>query len=258
MFSPKISGDGAALSAFPARDPLSYASRVSECFQEGLSTIENSLGYHGTSIQAIQYLLREGRLPPTTHASCGWLGPPDGESPRGISGPGCFYFMPVAQHFPDHANFEHFVSTRSAISLAGDYARTNAFTHALLEKLNLNFDDSVHYQLCSEIAEAWIEGRTAPEARFHALQMYPQLADDPRLGETRAIAAIRQAKDARGVIIVLERCADQIFSVVNGDVPEDLALDARNGIPLEAIRGIEPRGDAEFDFLDSLCGGIKK
>jgi hypothetical protein len=215
---------------------MTYTQTVIDCFHESLSNPGKSAGYHGTSIQTVRYAILHGRIPSS--------------SPLSVTDtPGRFYFFPNPLHFPNQSRSDTICSTENPIESAKSYAKTNAFIHAVMERLRFSLDDKAQYEACFEVDSRGYYDSTMELIGWIRENHAPVFG---RFSDSALEDAINAATLQKGVILVLDLSVRDILQVCEGDVDTDLSLDAPSGISLDLIRGIKPLGDREFDFLNRL------
>lgn len=189
-------------------------------------TDEGCLGYHGTSIYSIEYVLKSGIFPGATGRTMPKR-PVDPEN-------GDLYFWKI-DHFGDD----------NAFTEAKRYASHIAQRHQLVELLGLDRANYRHIVAAMEFLS------DDPKFRKRylndvGLEMDPDDLEEP----------IAEAYQHQGVIVGISEDAARQFRIVDvGTLFRDdgWRLEANGvGLPFNYIRGIHPLGQLEREFLDSI------
>jgi len=206
--------------------------RVVELFEKGLDDTEDCIGYHGTSLEALQYLIENGHWPVSNLE--GFYGDTPGISfyPRKSQ---FSTFDLLGVNFPD----EKYMAKEAA-----NYAEQIARSHHLLRLLNLPIDDDAMEDNARNIANNSPDDARDPEKEY---RFFLEIVKDKKILDE----AIAKAKKRHGVVIGLSKSALGKGTVQHGD-PGDLRILTPSGVDLSFISGIEPMGQEEFDFLKNL------
>ena len=204
---------------------------VSRAFQKGINPGDASvLGYHGTSMQALEHLLETGHLT-LTKGSAQSFG---GSFYRGrIYG---FHIVPNPENpmvkGMEFRNPLH-MGYKSPMDDALSFARHIAHRHYIIRNQGLKMSRVAHQKAADDI----ISGFSTPE---EATRRVKRGEPDPR------------AIQAGVVLAISERIADRFRIGVGGD-GNDINIETTR-LPAEYIVGIEPADDNAFEWLDSLAG----
>ena len=220
------------------------ASRKTKCselvvrlFQKGIHR-RDSIGVHGTSLQAIEHILQTGRLLPSV----------------GAGNEGQIYIFPNMEH----PQIQHRINTSEikvvsgildendphtfagAMTGATNYAGIKAQEHGILRELGL----PITPESASHAFDYWYERDSAWQA----------IAYFERNGFTREqlIEARKKTLERKGVILSFGTDA---FSFRLRNAARDdhgLRFEAPQGMPARVIEGIEPLGDYEYRFFERL------
>lgn len=199
------------------------------------------VGFHGTSVEALEYLRDHGVL------IAGEGGGPGTEN--------SLYFAPINSQFPKMPKVPKYLGENkmAAFKHAISYAERISQEHNFVTQLGLELEDPKirenamvlveHFQDESPFQEAW---------SFFQKQgiSYEILA--------KALNGCRMRK---GVVLALGK-EIKMYEIKPGDGPEKSPGDYRvvvpEGLPLKTIVGIEPVGQIEWDFLNRFRGRKKK
>jgi hypothetical protein len=204
---------------------------VGEAFRKGINPRDASvLGYHGTSIQALEHLLDTGHLTLTK----GSAQPFGGSFYRGrIYG---FHIVPNPENprvkgmefrNPLHTGYD------SPMDDALSFAKHIAHRHYTIRNLGLKMSRVAHQKAADDI----IGGFSTPD---EAMKRVKRGEPDP------------EAIQAGVVLAISERIADR-FRIGVGADGNDINIETTK-LPAEYIAGIEPADDNAFKWLDSLAG----
>ena len=177
---------------------------------------------HGTSVEAVSMLLKDGNLPPSTK--------------EGLEGQ--FYFVPVSRNFersPYNIPLRQRKYTKSqAISTAKYYASLSAMEFFLENQLGFLpewFYDVPHTKTN---LRAWLE-------YDKKVTLSPQ----------KIKSLVNNLLNRKGVIIEPDERIFE-FPYVQGGDPSYLSFTIPNGIPLSHVGRIQPLGEIERNSLMSL------
>lgn len=204
---------------------------VGGAFRKGINPRDASvLGYHGTSIQALEHLLDTGYMTLTKGSAQSFGGSfyrgriyglhivPNPENPK-VKG--------MEFRNPLHTGYD------SPMDDALSFARHIAHRHHTIRSLGLKMSRVAHQKAADDI----ISGFSTPE---EATRRVKKGEPDPK--------AIR----AGVVLAISEKAADRFRISVGGD-GNDINIETTR-LPAEYIVGIEPADDNAFEWLDSLAG----
>ena len=217
----------------PARDGQEFfttAKHLVTLFERGLDHGEKIVGWHGTSIEALELTLLQGRLPGSA-------------VPHGAVPPGQIYFYSKSP-----ADFQSAPNLEQAGGKAGAmrYATGNAQAAFAIKAMGLDFRNPRNHTLVREVLE-------------HASGFDPHgdqaIATLNSLGITRdqAFAHAHAAFERQGILLALSAEIYYQCEVTDGDAGcNDSRIVAPKGLPLACIAGIEPLGEAEYNFFTTL------
>jgi hypothetical protein len=221
---------------------------VSELFSKGLESNETALGYHGTSWEAIEELLRTGVLPASSSKNVS-----DDAHPAGR-----VYFYPLKEALPKHPLACTFLEMHAIMKNAGWYARSTARVHAFVRALDLDLNDRSLNQLAGSL---FLFDTTLPSkisaliklfSKNFAMKLYESLKNFDKT-DLEIQDALRLANEREGIVLSIRRNVVKAFEIADGDKNEgDVCLLCPNGVPIKHISGIEPLGQYEYDQLDRL------
>lgn len=206
--------------------------KLIELFERGLDD-EDAIGYHGTSLESIEYLIRNGHLPGGTFEN-----PPKHEVQ-----PGDFYFFPNKAKFPEHPLASTFHDADTAIDKAAIYAQDIAEEHYLMKKLGLDFSN-----MKLRNAARWVtEGYTVDSETCYRLLLAQGLS------KGNLDRAIKEARGRKGVVLGLGPSMIEQHLPMEGDKGHgDLKIHLPAGLDISFLSGLEPIGQQEWDFFEKL------
>lgn len=234
--------------AFAFKDLQKCTSLLSRIFEKGISP-GNSIGFHGTSLEALQQARLDGYLNARQ----------EGNSKK-------WYFFPNLEHpkiqelirekkievkegiLPEEITED---PRNQAWEGAKQYADIIARRHRFLKTLKLDI----------EIYDDLVLGMTFPrktnKKMLQKLGRYDEAIYERfrKLGisDRQVDAAAEKAGEARGVILAISPKAPDKLKTENADgVDEGLRFSHPKGIDLKFIIGIEPLGDEEYQFFEAL------
>ncbi len=216
----------------------SRVAKVVQLFDRGLDLASTSLGFHGTSIQAIREIIRMGLLPP----GYDWAGPPDHE----IEQSGLIYIVPTAEGIKG-TKFEpyKYLVDWDPLGSAKAYALRCGQAHFFLTELGCGLANHLLGETAYSITiRGLCEEHSGPflEAGFS----HRQISEAWRK---------TQSSSVEGVVLVLGREILDAHTVEQGraedQVPE-LKVMTTQGLELKYIKGIEPVGQYDYDYLNGL------
>lgn len=220
---------------------------VHELFAHGLESKETALGFHGTSWEAIEELLRTGALPPSSSKNL-----------KGVThAAGRVYFHLTPQALPKHPLVHTFRKThQEVIHEVEGYAEDIARTHAFMKALGLDLGDRSFTDARAAASQMGRQRRIRSLERFfsdlNASHHYKRLRGlgitDEEIRRALEIAATRN-----GIVLSIRRSVMDVFKIAEGDKDNgDLSIVCPDGLPVEHISGLEPMGDFEYEQLDQL------
>lgn len=174
---------------------------------------------HGTSIEAISYLVENGVLP---HS----------DDPRIYRD---FYFTPVSDNFgisPYHVPVRGHNTKKEAIKSARFYAGENARVHHLQKRIGY-------------LPEWWYDAVDTPKN----IKIF--FMEDEGMSEIQASELVSILWRRKGLIIEPNERAFR-FDYGPGDDPTTVAIACPEGFPKDCIGRVVPLGDVERNFLRKL------
>lgn len=208
------------------------------------------VGYHGTSMEAIEYLITHGSLPGVTH-----------EHAKGLE-IGEFYFIPRLDYFPkNHPFFRKYPSWKEPTSQsntgddkklqnAAHYATNIAETHYFLRRLGIDFSADDYYLVARRLFHAI----AYPFSPFSADRL-TFLNRFEQMGYTRSelLTIIREARQRKGIILGIKHTVLSNFDIQPGnDEYNDVKIYIPEGLSFEFISGASPQSTPEQDFFSHL------
>jgi len=200
-------------------------SLVAAAFRKGIDRGDASvLGYHGTSVQALEEAMRTGGLPVTRGAGGVFGGP---------AYKGVIYGIHIV---PNHLNtvVKEMEFRRKPFddpfNDALGWARFVAERHHLMKSRGLDLSRIAHHRAADDIMNL-VEPEKATR-RIKLLQAEP--------GSIRA-----------GVVLAISEEASRRFKIIQGGDGNDINVMTKS-LPLGLVTGIEPADDAAFHWLDAL------
>lgn len=217
--------------------------------QSGVPT-NDCVGYHGTSMEAIEYLIAHGNLPGVTYKNV-----------EGLE-LGEFYFIPRLDYFPKnhpffrrYPNWKEHTNQRSTgddekLKSAAHYATNVAEAHFFLRRLGIDFSADDYYLMARRL--------------FHAVDypFSPFSADQPtflnrleQMGYTKSnlLTRIREARLKKGIILGIKNTVLSHFDIQPGnDGYNDVKICIPEGLSFEFLSGASPQSTPEKDFFTHL------
>ena len=207
--------------------------------ERGLEDQGAIIGYHGTNLFSIEEALRTGLLPTSR-----WKG---GETHEGL------FFLPVPRIELQNLGVV-FSSHKEAIHEASIFARMSAREFAFYHSLGL---DSCSPKVASGLNEFLVSDHRI-DLLFEALgKKVPRI----KLYEKREEAlALQEVHDSQGIVVgISERILGKMRITEGGDsvsrdspLKEDCRIHCPDGLPIEFLGGIEPMGQWECRYFESL------
>jgi hypothetical protein len=222
--------------------------KIVKLWEKGLETTD-CIGYHCTTLEAIQYSINHNGIPGRTGNS-----DPDPTLPQ----IGDIYFLPRLLTFP----FEKLPDLlamgridRSEEEFALREAEMTADSTAMAHKLCsfLKLDISIYGNAAENYLEDLDRERKSLDY-FEAERALTGLKLDKKL-ISQAVDAARKRK---GVIIGLKRSALELYPLSEGDAGNDFRLSTgKEGLILNALSGIKSLGPEETLYFQNLKNGRK-
>lgn len=188
------------------------------------------VGWHGTSLEAMQRALRLGGLPPSS-------------VPHAKASAGHLFFYPAGGD--DYASGALPTLQRSGRGGAMGYAEGNARHHYLLDLLGLDHANPRDHMRVFEAVDEFSSNPRSAATResFRKLGIAPE-----KFAEVAAELGGR-----KGFLIAIGKGALERYQASDGDVPgEDKKIYVPTVLAFDDIAGIEPLGDVEFAFFERL------
>lgn len=211
----------------------SRMNRLVELFESGMNA-KDIIGYHGTSLESIEFLAKSGHLPGGLFSHAGQEGK-------------YLYFFPKKSEFLHHPSASEFREEKSLVSEAADYAESIAGSHCLLKRLGLDIGDReldpMARNLVSNIpADVW----NPTTERDHFL-------NNLGIKKTDLDEALDDARKRKGVVLALNKTILTSHTLSGGDPTEgDLRILIPEGLSLDYISGLEPIGQVEWEYFEKL------
>jgi len=203
------------------KESLKYSKRVAELSEIGEKS-EDIHAWHGTSIEAISYLAKHGRLP---------VG--------GLYEDTLYYATNKSMHIgaQDHASMyandlakEYFVLNQLPFEVKNRQLFSGIFD-------NKNYDDETR-KLVENDLRKFIEEEVIPN----------------NFNEDIFRILVREANKRNGAIISLSKRITQDYEEHMGDDMEfeDMCIQTKDGLPIQYITGIVPLGPTEREELEKI------
>lgn len=191
----------------------------------GLENEEQVAGYLGVSVEALDQLVREGRLPDPT----------EGEPRR---------FFPAPETAPDWQADEYKKYDNTAVESAKTSAESEAQVQHVLRQLGLDEHDVGHQLNILELLHASSFDNEEPERILHEYEARGIPIDDVK-------KAVRAAEKRSGVVVSIDKAALERLQMeeTSDQSGRELHLEAPEGVRLEDIVGVEPMSQSEWDAL---------
>lgn len=212
----------------PARTALEPpgAAHVRDAFKRGINPGDSSvLGYHGTSVQALEEAIRTGTLP-VTKGAAGVFG--DDRSYKGATY-GIHLVPNPLNEFVKDMSFRN-PPFDDPMKDALDWARFIAERHHIMKTKGLDLSKIRHHRAADDIMNLI----------------------DP-LKATKGMKLLRPEPGAprAGVVLAISEEAARKFRIGVGGDGNDINIMSR-GLPVSFVKGIEPADDEAFRWLDAL------
>jgi len=232
-------------------DRVKRERKLLRLFTTGLSRAK-TIGYHATSLEAIEHLLVYGGLSGITST----------ETPN-IQQVGDLYFYPQWRRFPRshhlvakegffHEDWERADRNESPdFELLEGYASDIARKHRFIRLLGLNMEDSQTQYLAQVLS-----GSQPQTLRGNQLGEYNEFFLELRSRGYTAQQlqnAIQDSTERKGLILGLHRAILALYSITPGDEGGDLRINVfPNGLPVAFLSGILALGSQEKTFFHNL------
>ena len=201
--------------------------RILELYKAGLDKTENTVGYHGTSVEALEFLIKNGNLAGATTLK---------DSQRRE-----LHFFPVNGMEEMIPGLEEF-GIDQAIKEVESYASMNAVQHFLIKSIGEKLDDK---KMVEDYHNYGPINNKSSEIENYLL--------DRGLSDSQKQKLTRESLKLKGVIISLNRKILQGNVELGSDVFKNSALvNIKGGVTLDMINGIHTEGEREKDFFRKL------
>ena len=211
-----------------------FARKVAALLEMGLDS-PATIGFHGTSIEAVIQLIRTGILP--------------GGVQYDPYVRGKLFFSP-ADSFPKPELCSHLGERERGIEISADMAALSARRHFLLNAFGFGFADhkaALHVGALFDEAY-WYDDRLNRQLqKFFAGRGW----DWSKVNELKA-----ESEKRRGVVLCLGPLLDGETIGLSNE--KHLYLTTPEGLSIDRFVGLEPQGEAEFEFLEELQSGVAK
>lgn len=214
--------------------------RLVELFEKGLDDVRGTIGYHATSLESIEHLIKTGHLPGAATEEV--RGPQDPSQLQKSD----LYFYPRKSQFPDYDPkvSKYFPDEARVVFRTTVYAQDVASEHYFLSKLKLGLKNQ-EYKLG---AGALLSGTGKSEIREFREKLNSIGISDDEIDQAKA-----EAKQRKGVVLGLSKKLLKEYKPISGDPEEgDLRFNFPRGMDYTYISGIESIGEQERDFFRKL------
>ncbi len=211
---------------------------LARLLETGLDDEEHTLGYHGTSLEAVRRIVETGKLD-------GGLQQWHAHLKHGPI-PGDLYFFPRRANATSHPREGDVSDDEEAIGSAETYAAMLGRAHHFLAYLELPFN-------VETVEEAHSIFDHIEIAAKHARQFFL----DRGIDAARIRKAERAAEHRQGIVLALHTDLLQSYTVLpteNTDPqwPPDSKIHCPDGLSYRLLAGLEPQGQDEWDFCKQL------
>jgi len=209
---------------------------VADLFERGLDD-ENCIGFHGTSLESIEYLMKNGHLPGQVE-----------EDEKYGYGKGEFFFYPKGEVFSGKESpfKEEFESDKEIMERAESYANVLSQTHYIIAKLELDLGNPKH-QYIGRVLQLGLSDEAED-----------MIDDFIKKGKTKKeiYKILNESKNRKGVVIGIDKKVFDGFQCKVGHPSDEdgnyLHMNCATGMDIIFITGIEPMGQQEWDYLTEL------
>ncbi len=224
--------------------PKVHVEHVVALIEKGLNS-ENIIGYHGTSLEALQEGLRTGLFRGAMKS--------EGELGSVVDDEHSFFFFPIKEKFESHPDVDKFHTDSESSEGAEMYAHLLAGAHFLLSDLNLGINDKVAVEHAKSII-LWQDSLfniDAPEAIKYFT--------DKGIEKKDLMKRAERAAKRKGVVLGINALVKDAYELTDPLQGEgDLSVQIPEGLSLENLAGVEPLSQDEWDFFMHLQGELKK
>jgi hypothetical protein len=197
---------------------------VSVIFNPDLVSYSGVAGLHGTSIENVARIIKNGRMIPRTNRTI----------THGYDNDDKIYIVPFAEAFEFHHLRDRLerVQGEKVVNTAKSYASTAAF-YSYFEREMPEVISSIDYVLILLMPDSGMASRTVGEMRRRARELGYDMQKFDNVFET--------ARNRKGAVLAVGTQTLSSFDYHEGDgTPgREVYIKTRTGLPLEAITGIE-------------------
>lgn len=223
------------------RENLELAVKLTE---QGLNS-EHIVGYHGTSLEALQEALKSGSLRGAMRYDVKIDGPKDPEH--------SLFFFPIKEKFEGHPLIHKFHDDSASSEGAEMYAHLLASAHFILTELKLGISDKLAVEHAKNI-------RLWEDSGFHfedkeAIEFFLSKGIDRK----SLMQLAERAAKRKGVVLGIKDTVRDLYELTDPQQNEgDLSIQIPEGLPLTNLAGIEPLSQDEWDFFLKMQGELRK
>lgn len=233
---------------------MSEKDNAARLFAAGLDNEADTVGYHGTSIEAVKILIETGSLPPS---SCTNI--PQGEYPGNR-----IYFFPVAEKWKRSGFAEQANRCLHPLEGAELYAHSIAQEASFMAQLGLDYTNRSLNNECSKLLFVMNDNRKSIQRNLPGIlqgddydlrEIYKRITSMGR-SEDDIRNAYTIASARKGVVLGIGktiRRPSKKLTLAEGDKNmDDLSIICPQGLSIKHITGIEPMGNDERDELEGM------
>ncbi|MDP3882518.1 MAG: hypothetical protein Q8Q48_00475 [Candidatus Staskawiczbacteria bacterium] len=196
-------------------------------FEVGLDS-KDCIGYHGTSLEAIEFMIENGHLP-------------GGKFKHIDSGENWLYFSPKEPMRDDYKG-----KGVDQLEDAKGYAEDIAQSHFLLKQLGLDIENKNLEIKARYLATNDPNDPHNPDAEYN---FFIGLGIDKKLLDS----SIKKARKRKGIVLGLSKKGLSDQTILPGDGGgEDMRVYVPNGLSIDFLSGLEPLGDEEWDYFEKF------
>lgn len=201
--------------------------KLIDLFEMGLDS-DDCIGYHGTSLEAIEFMIENGQLPG------GKFGHIDSDD-------SWLYFSPKEPMRDDYKG-----RGLDQLEDAKGYAEDIAQGHSLLKQLGLDIGNKDFEIKARHLATNDPNDLNDPDAEYN---FFLGLGIEKKLLDK----SIKKARKQKGVVLGLSKKGLSDQTILPGDKGgEDMRVHVPNGLSIDFLSGLEPLGDEEWDYFEKL------
>jgi hypothetical protein len=232
--------DGEEIFGYPRQN----VEGVVKLFENGLDSTDEIIGYHGTSLETLQTILKEGVLPGAMLQS---------DTSYPYDPKDSLFFFPVKEKFQDHYLAHKFQDHNEAAKAVEIYSKLLAGAHYILSELGIGTKNWEEVNLAKSLIIGF-PGYTEDE-ELEALEFFSKNG----VTKEQLIKIAEQGTERKGVVLGLKKSILEIYSPTNyNQRAPDLSIVVTGGLSLEHLAGIDPLGQQEWDFLVDLQKAVAK